>query len=97
MAKRPDEPESRTAARNEGTVSVSPTTSATEGGAETEGESWSEEAPGTHTGGSAEGSSDPFSEGETDHPGGESMDSPEYRPRPDADKTAPMPPDSKHG
>ena len=37
MAKRPDEPESRTAARNEGTVSVSPTTSATEGGAETEG------------------------------------------------------------
>ena len=103
MAKRPDEPESPTTARNAGTVSPNRTTGAAEGGAEAEGESWSKGMPGTHTapephtGGSAEGSSDPLAEGEADHPDGEAMDSPEYRPRPDADKKQPEAPDSKHG
>jgi hypothetical protein len=51
----------------------------------------------THTGGSAGSPYDPFAEGKADHPDGEAMASPEYRPRPDADKKQPEAPDSKHG
>ena len=50
MAKRPDEPESPTTARNAGTVSPNRTTGAAEGGAEAEGESWSKGMPGTQCG-----------------------------------------------
>jgi hypothetical protein len=97
MAKKPDEPESRTTARDKGTIGPGLTAGAAEGGAETEREVWSEEMPYTHTGGSAEGSSDPVTAGDVGRPDEEAMDSPEYRPRPDADKKTPASPDSKHG
>jgi hypothetical protein len=97
MAKRPDGPESRTTARHEGTAGPGLTADAAEDGAGTGGESWSEEMPDTDTGGSAGSSSDPAAGGEAGGPEGEAMDSPEYRPRPDADKMTPESPDSKHG
>ena len=97
MAKRPDGPESQATARHEGTTGPGLTAGAAEDGAGTGGESWSEEMPDAHTGGSAGGSSDPVAGGEAGRPEEEAMDSPEYRPRPDADKKTSESPDSKHG
>jgi hypothetical protein len=97
MAKRPDAPGSRAAARGEGAVGPDPTTGSADGGAETRGGSRSERPPGPRADEPAKAPSGPSAEGEADRPDGEPMDSPEYRPRPDADKTAPVSPDSKHG